>query len=105
MKDAAVFPMLSKKVTSLEGGEKQGSLLAGEELYATAKKAWDSNDLSVLTRTYVHHHQLVLQVPRYNGGTEFLSPNGMMGKASFALLNLKTTMIQCKIELLDEIIC
>ena len=75
VKDAAILPMLSKKVSAIQGISNQSALLEGEQLFEAARQAWESMDLCKVARTYVTHHQIVLQIHKYEGGNEFLSKN------------------------------
>jgi hypothetical protein len=78
VKDASLFPALSKRVTALQGLSKGSLALEGEELFKLASEAWDKLPCSTIARAYASLHQIVNAINECKGGDDFVrTPGGI----------------------------
>jgi hypothetical protein len=76
VKDACVFPCLSKAVTAEQGLSFGSCVLRQEQLWAIMQKVWEDLPLETIARAYAGHHQIVNGIARCNGGDEFAKEKG-----------------------------
>jgi hypothetical protein len=70
-KDAALFPSLSKSVTTEQGLMHGSYVLQGEQLWDIVKLAWERMGLDTIARAYAGHHQIVNAIFKCKGGDDF----------------------------------
>jgi hypothetical protein len=76
VKDACIFPALSKKVAK-EQGLSNGSLsLEGEKLWDVCRKVWDEFPEETIARAYAGHHQIGDAIYAEEGGDKFQQVKG-----------------------------
>ena len=68
VKDASIFPAMSKIVTAQQGGR---PLHSSDELWNAVKNVWDSFPNETIARAYTSHHQIVNAIHQCKGGDEF----------------------------------
>lgn len=76
VKDACVFPLLSKAVSALQATVYNNKLLEGDEINNCVQRAWNELQNTTLCRTYLHHHQIAAAIVRDNGGDDFMQEGG-----------------------------
>jgi hypothetical protein len=72
VKDACIFPSLSKRITAEQGLSNGGRVFTPGQLWAAVQKAWKEFPLDVIGRSYVMHHQVVNAIVDCKGGDGFL---------------------------------
>jgi hypothetical protein len=82
VKDACIFPALSKKVSEEQQGLSHGSLLLeGEKLWDVCRKVWDEFPEETIARAYAGHHQIFNAIYVEEGGDKFQQVKGGGGAA------------------------
>lgn len=71
IKDACIFPAMSKAVTAEQGLSKGGHVLQGEELWSAMQKCWNAFPEETIARSFLHHHQMVNAIIRFKGEDSF----------------------------------
>ena len=59
VKDALLFPSLSKAVSSIQSTIYNNKILEGDEINACVQQAWQQMPKTTISRAYLHHHQTV----------------------------------------------
>lgn len=79
VKDAYIFPAMSKHVTAEQGISNGSKVLKEEELWLTIKLAWNNKlPEETIARSYAGHHQIVNAIVERNGGDHFVrGKNGL----------------------------
>jgi hypothetical protein len=72
VKDACIFPSLSKRITAEQGLSNGGRLFSPDQLWEAIKACWREFPLDVIARSYVMHHQVVNAIASCQGGDQFL---------------------------------
>ena len=76
VKDACIFPALSKHVTQHQG-LKNGSLVyTPDELWEAVMDCVDDFSSATIARAYVGHHQMVNAIAHCRGGDDFVKARG-----------------------------
>jgi hypothetical protein len=92
VKDACIFPSLSKRITAEQGLSNGGRLFSPDQLWGAIKLAWESFPLDTIARSYVMHHQVVNAIASCEGGDGF-----MREKSSF-----HANVRKCCVSTVDE---
>ena len=71
IKDACIFPALSKQVTAAQGILKGSLSLDADEIWKYAHTAFNNFPLDVIARSYANHHQIVNAIFRDEGRDDF----------------------------------
>lgn len=71
IKDACIFPAMSKEVTAEQGLSHGSHVLETEQLWTLVKKCWEDFPLDTIARAYSGHHQIVNAIAKCEGGDEF----------------------------------
>jgi hypothetical protein len=71
VKDACLFPALSKAVSREQGIMRGGTLFQGEELWNAVVRAWEQFPLDTIARSYVGHHQVANAIAHCKGDDTF----------------------------------
>jgi hypothetical protein len=80
IKDACIFPAMSKFVTAEQQGIKNGShYLEGEELWKLVTDCWQQFPEETIARAFAGHHQIVNAMASCDGGDEFTKESGNGG--------------------------
>jgi hypothetical protein len=72
VKDACIFPSLSKRISAEQGLSNGGRLFSQAQLWDAIQLAWYAFPLDVIGRSYVMHHQVVNAIAQCEGGDQFL---------------------------------
>ncbi len=72
VKDACIFPSLSKRISAAQGLSNRGRLYSQDQLWEAIQDCWNSFPLDTIGRSYVMHHQAVNAIASCKGGDEFL---------------------------------
>jgi hypothetical protein len=72
VKDACIFPSLSKRISAEQGLSNGGNLFSQDQLWQAIKLAWETFPLDVIARSYIMHHQVVNAIAACEGSDEFL---------------------------------
>jgi hypothetical protein len=72
VKDACIFPSLSKRISAEQGLSNGGCLYAQDQLWQAIKLAWEMFPLDTISRSYIMHHQVVNAIASCEGGDDFL---------------------------------
>jgi hypothetical protein len=72
VKDACIFPSLSKRITAAQGLSNGSHLLSQDQLWDVIQGCWNAFPLDVIVRSYVMHHQVVNAIASCQGGDQFL---------------------------------
>jgi hypothetical protein len=72
VKDACIFPALSKRITAEQGLSHGSHVLSQDQLWNTIKLTWESFPLDTIARSYVMHHQVVSAIASCKGSDDFL---------------------------------
>jgi hypothetical protein len=72
VKDACIFPSLSKRISAEQGLSNGGRLYSQDQLWGAIQDCWNSFPLDVISRSYVMHHQVVNAIASCEGGDDFL---------------------------------
>jgi hypothetical protein len=72
VKDACIFPSLSKRISAEQGLSNGGRLFSQDQLWAAIQLTWASFPLDVISRSYVMHHQVVNAIASCKGGDGFM---------------------------------
>lgn len=75
VKDACIFPAMSKRVSAEQGLGNGSRVLEGEQLWDTVSKAWESLPEETIARAYTGHHQIVNAIAACKGGDDFVRAN------------------------------
>ena len=78
VKDACIFPTLSKDVSQQQAIAYGSHVLQDEELWRAAESSWANMPLSTIARAYAGHHQIVTAILEHAGSNEFLRQRGGM---------------------------
>ena len=76
VKNACIFPALSKAVSSIQATIYNNKMLEGDEINTCVQQAWTQLPKTTISRTYLHHHQIVAAIVRDNGGDDFMTEPG-----------------------------
>ena len=71
VKDACIFPSMSKAVTQEQSLTFASNVMQLEEIWNTATKVWEQLPLETIARAYAGHHQMVNAIVDCNGGDGF----------------------------------
>ena len=77
VKNACIFPALSKAVSSIQATIYNNKMLEGDEINTCVQQAWTQLPKTTISRTYLHHHQIVAAIVRDNGGEDFMTEPGV----------------------------
>jgi hypothetical protein len=72
VKDACIFPSLSKRISAEQGLSNGGRLYSKDQLWEAIKVAWSSFPLDTIGRSYIMHHQVVNAIASCKGSDDFL---------------------------------
>jgi hypothetical protein len=76
VKDACIFPAMSKAVTEEQGLSNESYVLEGEQLWQIVTKCWESLLVETIGCSYVAHHQIVNAIAKCKGGDDFVRSRG-----------------------------
>jgi len=71
VKDACIFPAMSKRVTEAQGLSKGSHVLEGEELWSLVTDCYHNLPPETIARAYVGHHQMVNAIAQAQGRDDF----------------------------------
>jgi hypothetical protein len=92
VKDACIFPALSKRITGEQGLSNGGRVFTPEQLWVTIQACWKAFPLDTIARSYVMHHQVVNAIASCEGG------DGFMREKNYFHANVR----KCCISTVDE---
>jgi hypothetical protein len=72
VKDACIFPAMSKSVTWEQAATNGSLVLEGEQLWECVQRVWQKLEHDVIGRSYLGHHQIVNAIVRDKGGDQFV---------------------------------
>jgi hypothetical protein len=72
VKDACIFPSLSKRISAEQGLSNGGRVFSQDQLWEAIQSCWRDFPLDVIARSYVMHHQVVNAIASCAGGDQFL---------------------------------
>jgi hypothetical protein len=72
VKDACIFPSLSKRISAAQGLSNGGRLFSQDQLWEAIQDCWNAFPLDTIGRSYVMHHQVVNAIASCQGGDQFL---------------------------------
>jgi hypothetical protein len=76
VKDACIFPAMSKRVTEAQGLTKGSHVLEGEELWSLVTDCYHNLPHETIARAYLGHHQMVNAIARDLGKDDFARERG-----------------------------
>ena len=76
IKDAAIFPSLSKKVSSIQATIYHNKVLENDEINRCVQRAWNELPNTTISRAYLHNHQIAAAIVKDNGGDNFMIERG-----------------------------
>ena len=71
VKDACIFPAMSKRVSQEQSMLFGGRAMQQEEIWKTVVDTWETMPLETIARSYTAHHQVVNAIANCKGGDEF----------------------------------
>ena len=71
IKDACIFPAMSKEVTAEQGLSHGSHVLETEQLWKVVTKCWEEFPAETIARAYAGHHQIVNAIAKCEGGDQF----------------------------------
>jgi hypothetical protein len=72
VKDACIFPSLSKRITAEQGLSNRSHLFSQDQLWDAIQSCWKQFPLDTIARSYIMHHQVVNAIAACQGGDQFL---------------------------------
>jgi hypothetical protein len=72
VKDACIFPSLSKRISAEQGLSNGGRLFSPDQLWEAIQVCWKAFPLDVIARSYIMHHQVVNAIASCEGSDQFL---------------------------------
>ena len=85
IKDACIFPALSKQVTAAQGILKGSLSLDADEIWKYAHTAFNNFPLDVIARSYANHHQIVNAIFHDEGRDDFTRAKNALHVSMFLL--------------------
>jgi hypothetical protein len=72
VKDACIFPALSKHISAEQGLSNGGRVFTPDQLWGAIKVCWSAFPLDTIARSYIMHHQVVNAIASCKGGDGFM---------------------------------